>query len=224
MEDSEKSYTRQDKFMGFFILTLLFLEHPCAQAALDLTGSRAHLQAEGASSPSWHHCGEGQSPIMWNPPGSDAIPQVSITGEPCHRRDQHWLHAEQGQDPAAELQNVLLHLGAGFMASRAAGGCLRRYRVRINQPNQSGSDVPDHGSTPMSEKHPRSMHNFIRIWSHSSTNLQLRHQLAAPGTMLCHLSLSMSVAVKKHTMPTVFQLPLTLERRSCMQEINWARI
>lgn len=67
MEDSEKSYTRQDKFMGFFILTLLFLEHPCAQAALDLTGSRAHLQA-GASSPSWHHCGEGQSPIMWTEP------------------------------------------------------------------------------------------------------------------------------------------------------------
>lgn len=83
--------------------------------------------------------------------------------------------------------------------------------------------LPDHGSAPTSEKHPRSMHNFIRIWSYSSTNLQLRHQLVAQSTLMCHLSL-LSVAEKKNPMPTVSQLPLTLKRQSYMEEINWARI
>lgn len=72
---------------------------------------------------------------------------------------------------------------------------------------------PGHGSAPMSEKHPRSMHNFIRIQSYSSTNLQLWHQLVAQSTVLCHLSLSMSVAVKKNpdadSIPTSLNIPET---------------
>lgn len=52
---------------------------------------------------------------------------------------------------------------------------------------------PDRGTSPISEKHPRSMHNFIRIRSYSSTTLQLQLQLAAQDTVLCHLSLCITV-------------------------------
>lgn len=133
-----KSDTCQDRFIGFFLFKLLFLEHPWAQAALDLAASRAPT-GRRCQHPSDTAAGRDR-PHHMNPPGSDAIPQVSITGELRHRRDQHWQNKVRIQQQSYKMYCSTWVLVL-WLPERQKG-CLRRHRVRINQPNVSGSDVP----------------------------------------------------------------------------------
>lgn len=113
--------------------------------------ARAYFEAEVAGPLSDSSAGRDRAPMFRSPRCSNASQRLRIPALSARRYRLRMNPATEETDAGSvqskvniqQLLNVLQHLvGAGFIVFRSAGCCFRRYGVRINQPNESGSDVP----------------------------------------------------------------------------------
>lgn len=217
-----KSYTCQDKFTGFFILKLLFLEHPCAQAALELTASRAHLQqkvpaplsdtAAGRDRPLSHET--PRAVMQFHHPSGWTLSQHRPAPALCRTRSRS----------SSRVTKCIAALRCWFYRSQSS----RRLSQKVQSKNQSAKWIWLRCSQTMALLPClRNTQGACITLLGSEATAQLICNYGTswwPKAPWCVIWAFCLWQKKKKPMPTVSQLPLTLKRQSYMEEINWARI